>query len=964
MLRVDPQTIITQYLDEWALNAINEASQRAVGNGHQEVTVEHFLLEMLKQPAGDIARICSYFSVERESIILSIEQVLEHYRKGADTLPVFAPLLAELLQDSWLLTTTDFNNEKIRCGTIFLSLLLDPYRFCHYSYIDAFKVFSTEKIRSDFDIILLGSMENDGVMANASSAAAGDISPDGYLTKYAKNIVTDAKEGKIDPVFCRDVEISSMIDILVRRRKNNPIIVGEAGVGKTALVEGLALKIASGDVPPFLKDYQIYELDLGSLQAGASVQGEFEKRLKGVIDEVKESTTPIILFIDEAHTLIGAGGAAGGGDAANLLKPALARGELRTIAATTWSEYKKYFEKDPALTRRFQLIKADEPSIEDSVRIIEGLTAVYEKVHNVYITGEAIHAAAELSARYIAGRQLPDKAIDLLDTASARVQSSQDVTPRPIDYLEKKQKLLERESETILRDISIGMVDDDKLERKDKIDSELEDIASKLAKYQDRFEKEKSLIDEFFKIRKKILAKASPTEEKQELAEDNEKQVSEETDQLEALASAFEKDEKKEKETQQLEYLTNRLNELRQQISEIQGEEPLIHFEVGVGEIASVIADWTGIPASSMSSSDKEKFLNLRHELKKDIIGQDHAIDAISDRMLAARVDLKKADAPNGVFLLVGPSGTGKTETALQLAEHLFGSKQFLTSINMSEYQEKHTVSRLIGSPPGYVGYGEGGILTEAIRKHPYSIVLLDEVEKADPEVMNLFYQAFDKGMLNDGEGREIDCKNIVFVLTSNLGSEVIMEHYPDGNVDGATLEELIMPSLNNHFKPALLARMHIIGYRLLSKEAMDNIIALKLNHLKAQLQEIHKMTLKLSPPASAALRRLCNRQEKGARMVDHIIERKLLPEISQLLLSKGNDDGKNILFIGLNDDAEFRFEHLSDSEMENHLSADEARIEQWKKEAQAAKDAANALAQKAIEEAKQEKVNEGSDTE
>ncbi len=963
MLRVDPQTIITQYLDEWALGAINEASQRAVGNGHQEVTIEHFLLEMLKQPAGDIARICSYFNVEREAIIASIEQVLEHQRKGADTLPVFAPLLAELLQDAWLLTTTDFNNEKIRCGTIFLSLLLDPYRFCHYSYIDAFKAFSTEKIRSDSDIILLGSMENDGIVTNASSSAPVEgISPDGYLTKYAKNIVNDAKEGKIDPVFCRDVEISSMIDILVRRRKNNPIIVGEAGVGKTALVEGLALKIASGDVPPFLKDYQIYELDLGSLQAGASVQGEFEKRLKGVIDEVKESTTPIILFIDEAHTLIGAGGAAGGGDAANLLKPALARGELRTVAATTWSEYKKYFEKDPALTRRFQLITADEPSIEDSIRIIEGLTAVYEKVHNVYITGEAINAAAELSARYIAGRQLPDKAIDLLDTASARVQSSQDVTPRPIDYLEKKQKLLEREGETILRDISIGMVDDDKLERKDQIHSELEDIASKLAEYQERFEKEKSLIDEFFKIRKEILAKDSPPKEEQQ--SENEQQISDDKDQLEALANAFEKDEKKEKEAKQSEDRTNRLNELRKEILDIQGEEPLIHFEVGASEIASVIADWTGIPASSMSSSDKEKFLNLRHELKNNIIGQDHAINAISDRMLSARVDLKKTDAPNGVFLLVGPSGTGKTETALQLAEHLFGSKQFLTSINMSEYQEKHTVSRLIGSPPGYVGYGEGGILTEAIRKHPYSIVLLDEVEKADPEVMNLFYQAFDKGMLNDGEGREIDCKNIVFVLTSNLGSEVIMEHYPDGNVDGETLEELILPSLNNHFKPALLARMHIIGYRPLSKEAMDNIIALKLNHLKSQLQEIHKMTLELSPPASAALRRLCNRQEKGARMVDHIIERKLLPEISQLLLSKDNEESKNILFIGLDDEAGFRFEHLSSSEIAEHLSKDEVRIEKWKQEAQIAKDAANAMAQKAIEEAKQEKVNEGSDAE
>ncbi len=952
MLRVDPQTIIKQYLDEWALSAINEASQNAVGHGHREVTVEHFLLEMLKQPAGDIARICGYFNIERSEVINSINNVLEHHRKGADTLPVFAPLLAELLQDSWLIATTDFNSQNIRCGIIFLSLLLDPYRFCHYSYIDAFKGISTEKLRGEFDTILSGSMENEGFVAQSSMGASSEsVSLDGYLNKYAKNIVEEAKNGNIDPVFCRDTEISSMIDILVRRRKNNPIIVGEAGVGKTALVEGLALKIADGDVPHFLKDYQIYELDLGSLQAGASVQGEFEKRLKGVIDEVKESSIPIILFIDEAHTLIGAGGAAGGGDAANLLKPALARGELRTIAATTWSEYKKYFEKDPALTRRFQLIKADEPSVENAVRIIEGLTPVYEKAHNVYITGEAISAAAELSARYIAGRQLPDKAIDLLDTAAARVQASQGITPRVIDYIQKKQKLLEREKETILRDISIGIVDADQSNRQEKIEEKLSNIASELEIYQGRYEKEESLIKEFLDLRQEILKGKNQKEEKEDLTTED---ISE--DKLEDLAQEFDADKKKQEEENKARENIKRLNELREEIKLIQGEEPLIHFEVSANEVASVIADWTGIPATTMSTSDKEKLLLLRNDLKKVIIGQDHAIDAISDCMLTSRVDLRKADAPNGVFLLVGPSGTGKTETALQLTELLFGSKQFLTSVNMSEYQEKHTVSRLIGSPPGYVGYGEGGVLTEAIRKHPYSVVLLDEVEKADAEVMNLFYQAFDKGVLNDGEGREINCKNVVFILTSNLGSEAITEQYPDGNVDGETLENIVMPSLNNHFRPALLARMHIIGYRPLSKEVMDNIITLKLEHLKTQLQTIHKSQLELSPPALSALRRLCNRQEKGARMVDHIIERQLLPKISELLINKKEDDLSNIVFIGLDDGANFRFENISSQEMNKHLKADEDRIKQWKEEAAIAKKAAQNMANQALAEVEAEK--------
>ncbi len=940
MLRVDPQDIIKKHLDEWSFAAISEASQLAVGLGHNEVTVEHLLIEMLKQPGGDLARICSYFKLDKNEFINSVEATLQSFRQGADTLPVFSPLLAELLQDAWLYLSTNSTEEKIRTGILFLSIALDRYRFCHHSYLAIFENVSTERLKADFEHIVKGSMENDGITYDGQNSSSS-INEDSFLEKYGKNVTRLAKEGRVDPVFCRDTEINAAIDILMRRRKNNPIIVGEAGVGKTALVEGLALKIIQGDVPKFLENHHIYELDMGAMQAGASVQGEFEKRLKTVIDEVKNSIEPIILFIDEAHTLIGAGASAGAGDAANLLKPALARGELRTIAATTWSEYKKYFEKDPALTRRFQVIKLDEPTEKDAISIIEGLLPIYEETHGVYISTDAVKSAVELSSRYISGRLLPDKAVDLLDTAAARVSASINVKPHIIDSLEKKKQLLERKYNAIDRDLSVGKTSKEDLNKQKEITSDIADINLKITTLEERWQKEQNLIDKFLNLRKVILEETNSIAEKENantIDNDNE-------DDIEALANSIDIENNKK----DLQEVLEELNSVRKEIDELQGEDPLISFEVGSNEVAKVVADWTGILASDMKAAEKEKLLNLAKTLQESIIGQNHAIEAIANRIMIGRAGLKKDNAPHGVFLLAGPSGVGKTETAVKLAEELFASSQFLISVNMSEYQEKHTVSKLIGSPPGYVGFGEGGMLTEAIRKHPYSVVLLDEVEKANPEVLNLFYQVFDKGILTDGEGRDIDCKNCIFILTSNLGSEVLLDIPEEEIYDEEKLEQVITPNLANHFKPALLARMHIIAYRALSKKAMTKIIDLKLNLLNKKINNSYKVNMVISDIAKSALRRLCNRQENGARMVDHIIEKQLLPNVAQTLLNMEKDideDKTKILFIGLDDNADFRFKIVNEGDLWQEEKAELDRVKMWEDEQKVAQHAA----QKAVE--------------
>ncbi len=686
-------------------------------------------------------------------------------------------------------------------------------------------------------------------LAQVTPALSNDNST---LARFCSNFTEQARQGKLDPVLCRDNEINLMIDILCRRRKNNPIVVGDAGVGKSAVIEGLASRIVAGKVPESLQQVELWALDLGLMQAGASIKGEFEKRLKSVLDEVKHSATPIILFIDEAHTMIGAGNQEGSGDAANLLKPALARGELCTIAATTWKEYKKYFEKDPALTRRFQLVKLDEPTTEQAVDIMRGLHNVYENAHNVLISDDALRAAAELSARYVSGRQLPDKAIDVLDTACARIAINLSAPPRCIAEIESRYHQRQLEIKMIHRQQLLGLsIDDDRLAA--LIETENTEQTECEFLYQ-AWQQQKILVTDIIDTRRQIL---SPKSESIALT----------TDKLELSADE----------------LRDRLVDLYAQLEQIPHDELLIYPEVDAAQIAQVIADWTGVPVDQMNTDELTKITELPRILGEAIKGQDVAIAGIHRHLLTARADLRRPGRPKGAFLLVGPSGVGKTETVIQLAEQLYGGQQFLTTINMSEYQEKHTVSRLIGSPPGYVGFGEGGVLTEAMRKMPYSIVLLDEVEKAHPEVLNLFYQAFDKGELADGEGRIIDCQNIVFFLTSNLGYQTIVDYADQPEL----LEEKMYPELAAFFKPALLARMEVVPYLPLNKEVLEQIVRGKLSRLEKLLTTRYKAEVIIEPCLIEEILRRATRAENGARMLEAIIEGQMLPPVSLALLNR-----------------------------------------------------------------------------
>jgi len=711
-----------------------------------------------------------------------------------------------------------------------------------------------EQLRKQFDRLTEGSVERPQLTENGAARPVADTDMD-PLKRYATDFTKLGREEKLDPVVCRDAEIDQMIDILCRRRKNNPIVVGDAGVGKSALVEGLALRIVNGDVPDRLKKVELWTLDMGALQAGASVKGEFEKRLKGVIEAVKGSVTPIILFIDEAHTLIGAGNSEGGSDAANLLKPALARGELRTIAATTWREYKKYFEKDPALSRRFQPVALDEPTPGEAVHILRGLRTVYEKAHQVLVADSALKAASEMSARYLAGRQLPDKAIDVLDTACARVSLNLSTPPRRLSHVRSELHQLAMEQDLLSREHALGQNVD--TEREQELEQLIADLTAEAEALEQSWNDQRELVARLVEIREQLLTGEQPGAEADENAADLE---TEERPDLKSEAAAIE-----------------------QELAELQADEPLVHARVDARQVAEVIADWTGIPVNRMTTDELEKITHLPAYLQAHIKGQDTAIDCLHQHLLTARADLRRPGRPMGAFLLVGPSGVGKTETVVQLSELLYGGRQFLTTINMSEYQEKHTVSRLIGSPPGYVGFGEGGILTEAIRQKPYSVVLLDEVEKAHPEVLNLFYQAFDKGELADGEGRLIDCKNVVFFLTSNLGYQTIVNHAEAPE----KIEEALYPELANFFKPALLARMEVVPYLPLGEDTLKRIVGDKLQRLADQIKARYHTDVELEDGLVEAIRSRATRSENGARMLESIIEGELLPPVSLALLEK-----------------------------------------------------------------------------
>lgn len=821
---------------------LEESAAYAISCGESEVLPAHLLLKSLENPFSDVRFILNKLNTSHEELTALLLSKTQTSHTNIDSVPSFSPLLIEMLQEAWLLGSLEFEQTQIRSASIFLALVLNASRYLPTAVASYLNQINKETLRQSLLVFAKGSAESQATQENTAAPSAVHTEQSD-LARFAENLTARASAGNIDPVLARDKEIDLMIDILSRRRKNNPIVVGDAGVGKSALIEGLALRIVNKQVPPHLQNVELWSLDLAALQSGASIKGEFEKRLKSVIDFVKNSTTPIVLFIDEAHTLIGAGGSEGGNDAANLLKPALARGELRTIAATTWSEYKKYVERDPALSRRFQLVKVDEPSIEESIVILRGLKPLYEKAHGVYITGEALETVTKLSARYIAAKKLPDKAIDILDTACARVSTAKDTPPKRLSYLDNKIHEINVAIAEFERDYQLGETVDSTV--KTKLENQLTELAEEKNVLSSRFESQKALVEEILSLRTKLSDSETEytEEERQELIA-----------QLQAKKAEYEA---------------------------IKPEECLIHAEVGSKQITAVIADLTGIPVNSMTGDELTKLTELPDILNDNIKGQSQAIEQIHKNLLTAMADLRRAGTPLGALLLVGPSGVGKTETAIQIAEHIFGGKQFLTTINMSEYQEKHTVSRLIGSPPGYVGYGEGGLLTEAIRQKPYSIVLLDEVEKAHPDVLNLFYQAFDKGELTDGEGRLIDCKNILFMLTSNCGFDAANDQF------AVKSDEELRRSLLTFFKPALLARMQIVQYHYLTTDVMQRIVKAKLAKLEKLIAERYKATVTIAENILKHIEQQCEADTNGARLVDAILEGQLLPPLSLALLQR-----------------------------------------------------------------------------
>ncbi|WP_144777628.1 type VI secretion system ATPase TssH [Marinobacter maritimus] len=860
VIRVELPALIGR-LNDICRNGLEASAALCISRQGAEITPAHLLFKLLETPFSDVRQILEQAGINYQEFQPVVGESLSGELQTAEPYPSFSPLLIDLLQDAWLLASTELDHRDLRSGAIFLALLMNADRYLAPQVSQQLQDINREQLRRQFDTMTAGSAERPGMVQGEAGAPGveADMDP---LTRYATDFTALARSGKLDPVVCRDAEIDQMIDILCRRRKNNPIVIGDAGVGKSAIVEGLALRIVNAEVPERLQKVELWTLDMGALQAGASVKGEFEKRLKGVIEAVKASTIPIILFIDEAHTLIGAGNSEGGSDAANLLKPALARGELRTIAATTWREYKKYFEKDPALSRRFQPVALDEPSPAQAVHILRGLRTVYEKAHQVLIADSALQAASEMSARYLAGRQLPDKAIDVLDTACARVSLNLSTPPRKLSHVRSELHQLSMEQELLNREHTLGQsVDTD---REAELEQRIAELNEQAAELEESWNTQRDMVARLVDIREQLL---NPAGVQETIAKD-------EAD-IEAVPE--------QTGLQEHPSLQNEAAALEQELAELQADEPLVHARVDARQIAEVIADWTGIPVNSMTTDELEKITHLPAYLQAHIKGQDTAIDCLHQHLLTARADLRRPGRPMGAFLLVGPSGVGKTETVVQLAELLYGGRQFLTTINMSEYQEKHAVSRLIGSPPGYVGYGEGGILTEAIRQKPYSVVLLDEVEKAHPEVLNLFYQAFDKGELADGEGRLIDCKNIVFFLTSNLGYQTIVNHaeHPE------KIEEALYPELADFFKPALLARMEVVPYLPLGEDTLNRIVGDKLERLAQQIRDRYHTEVVMEGALVDAIRSRATRSENGARMLESIIEGELLPPVSLALLEK-----------------------------------------------------------------------------
>ncbi|KGT95610.1 ATPase [Erwinia typographi] len=869
---MENSAVLLRRLNPYCARALESAASLCQTRAHAEITPEHWLLKLLEQGEGDLTVLARRYEWDMDSLWQSLLDCLEKLPRSLRSRPQLSKATDALLKQAWMSASLEGSGqirsvhllaamiempELLRCDGLWPLLISGQSQLERLRPLLDAQSDERSEVQQQEELAHIGggNVEFFGRPVDAE-IKEGELSPalQNALDKFTLDVTAKAKEGKIDPVFGRDSEIRQMVDILSRRRKNNPILVGEPGVGKTALVEGLALRIAEGNVPESLKPVSLRALDLGLLQAGAGVKGEFEQRLKNVIDAVQQSPNPVLLFIDEAHTIIGAGNQAGGADAANLLKPALARGELRTIAATTWSEYKQYFERDAALERRFQMVKVDEPDDDTACLMLRGLKSRYAEHHGVHITDDAVRAAVTLSRRYLTGRQLPDKAVDLLDTASARVRMSLDTVPEALTRYRTLLTALDIEKQALLEDAAFGNKTNDR--RLTAIEQQQIALVVELDELESQYGRELSLTEQLLEVRQDI---------------------NRQTD----------------------------ISNLHNQLFALRGNTPLLSQDVDFRTVANVIADWTGVPLSSLIKDEQSELLSLENQLEKRVVGQPASLNAIAQRLRAAKTGLTSENGPQGVFLLTGPSGVGKTETALALADVLYGGEKSLITINLSEYQEPHTVSQLKGSPPGYVGYGQGGVLTEAVRQRPYSIILLDEVEKAHRDVMNLFYQVFDRGFMRDGEGREIDFRNTVILMTSNLGSDRLMQWLDEQpEASEADLQELLRPVLRDHFQPALLARFQTVIYRPLAEAAMRTIVEMKLAQVSKRLNRHYGLTTRIAEPLYDALTAACLLPDTGARNVDSLLNQQILPVLSQQLLQrKARQHPTAALMLGWNEE-------------------------------------------------------------
>ena len=910
-MNIDYKSLIGK-MNDTTRGAMEAAAGLCLARTHYNIEIEHYLEKLLDRQDSDFARILKHFGIDKSRLTAELGRALDKLKTGNARGPALSQDVLRLFTAAWTIGSIDFSAAQIRSGFTVMALLSDEELSRIAREISReLQLIQPETLRRNFNEIVAGSTEEavtaGPASAGAPAAAASSGGKTPNLDQYTVNLTENARVGKIDTVLGRDSEIRQIVDILMRRRQNNPILTGEAGVGKTAVVEGFAIRVAQGDVPPPLRNVVVRTLDLALLQAGAGIKGEFENRLKGLIEEVKKSPVPIILFIDEAHTMIGAGGQAGQNDAANLLKPALARGELRTIAATTWSEYKKYFEKDPALARRFQVVKVEEPTETQCMVMMRGIVGALEKHHNVRILDDGVTAAVKLSHRYLAGRQLPDKAVSVLDTACARLALGQNTVPSAIEDLVRQLDDLEVQERILRREAATGA---DHSERIDQVLAQKKNTSEMLDVLKSKWERTRSLVEQIRDIRRQLesVAESAPAAGGNGASNGSAAGMSSDGPASTAASNVPAGVAVAESNGTAL---RQKLSELTGELDQVQGETALMQVCVDAQIVGQVISGWTGIPLGKMIKDEIGMVLELEKHLEKRVIGQNHSLNLISQRIQTGRASLDDPGKPLGVFMLVGPSGVGKTETALALADLLYGGEHNLITINMSEFQEAHTVSTLKGSPPGYVGYGEGGVLTEAVRRRPYSVVLLDEVEKAHPDVLELFFQVFDKGMMEDGEGREIDFKNTIIILTTNACTDQLakLTADPETMPSPEGILKAIKPELNKIFKPAFLGRLVIIPYFPVRDENLKKIIRLKLGKIKRRMLENHKIELEYDDSVVEEVAKRCTEVESGARNVDNILTNTLLPDISRRLLASMAEGHKlSSVQVGIGSDGAFQY--------------------------------------------------------